>query len=130
MVCNERVNWFSLSRRTGEGRGEGFREWVGAEKGRRTLASLQDAANFQNDYRRSATSGYYLSTLRVDRSAVLPSHLALLPSPFPYPTAMPSRNSMLLFVFFSLFNINSIASTGGTPVRARRRITTLLYSSG
>ncbi|SRR6266446_3463922 len=47
-----------------------------------------------------------------------------------YPTLIESRNSMLLPVFFSLFRTSSIASTGGTPVRARRRITTLLYSSG
>jgi hypothetical protein len=45
-------------------------------------------------------------------------------------TVMLRRNSMLLPVFFSLFSINSMASTGGTPVSARRRITTLLYSSG
>src|ERR1043166_5391146 len=46
------------------------------------------------------------------------------------PTAMLRRNSMLLPVFLSLFSISSIASTGGTPVSARRRMTTLLYSSG
>ena len=46
------------------------------------------------------------------------------------PTLMLSRNSMLLPVFLSLFSISSIASTGGTPVSARRRMTTLLYSSG
>jgi hypothetical protein len=49
---------------------------------------------------------------------------------WPYPTAMPSRNSMLLRVFFNLPSSNSMASTGGTPVSARRRMTTLLYSSG
>lgn len=48
----------------------------------------------------------------------------------PYPKPIPSRNSMLCRVFFSLFNINSIASTGGTPVKARRSRTTRLYSSG
>ena len=47
-----------------------------------------------------------------------------------YPVAMPSRNMMLLCVFLSLFKSSSIASTGGTPVSARRRMTTLLYSSG
>lgn len=47
-----------------------------------------------------------------------------------YPTAIPRRNSMLLRVFLSLPRSNSMASTGGTPVRARRRMTTLLYSSG
>ncbi len=46
------------------------------------------------------------------------------------PTAMPRRNSMLLPVFLSLPSSSSMASTGGTPVRARRRMTTLLYSSG
>ena len=46
------------------------------------------------------------------------------------PTLMLSRNSMLLPVFLSLFSTSSIASTGGTPVSARRRMTTLLYSSG
>src|ERR1017187_958210 len=48
----------------------------------------------------------------------------------PQSTLMLSRNSMLLPVFLSLFSTNSIASTGGTPVRARRRMTTFLYSSG
>ncbi len=47
-----------------------------------------------------------------------------------YPADTPSRNSILLRVFLSLPSSNSIASTGGTPVRARRRMTTLLYSSG
>jgi hypothetical protein len=45
-------------------------------------------------------------------------------------TAMPRRNSMLLRVFFNLPSNSSIASTGGTPVSARRNMTTLLYSSG
>lgn len=40
------------------------------------------------------------------------------------PMFMVSRNSMLDRVFFSLFNSSSIASTGGTPVNARRNITT------
>jgi hypothetical protein len=46
------------------------------------------------------------------------------------PMLIESRNSMLFPVFLSLFNINSIASTGGTPVKARRNMTTRLYSSG
>lgn len=46
------------------------------------------------------------------------------------PTLMDRRNSMLLPVFLSLFKTNSMASTGGTPVKARRKMTTLLYSSG
>jgi hypothetical protein len=45
-------------------------------------------------------------------------------------TPMLKRNSILLRVFLSLLSTNSIASTGGTPVKARRRMTTLLYSSG
>jgi hypothetical protein len=45
-------------------------------------------------------------------------------------TAMPRRNSILLRVFLSFPSNSSIASTGGTPVSARRRMTTLLYSSG
>ncbi len=45
-------------------------------------------------------------------------------------TLMPSRNSMLLLVFLSFPSSNSIASTGGTPVSARRSSTTRLYSSG
>ena len=45
-------------------------------------------------------------------------------------TSIPRRNSMLLLVFLSLLNIRSIASTGGTPVNARRRRTTRLPSSG
>ncbi len=44
--------------------------------------------------------------------------------------ATESRNMMLLCVFFSLFSISSIASTGGTPVKARRSMTTRLHSSG
>src|SRR5580765_3720089 len=47
-----------------------------------------------------------------------------------YATPMLNRNSILLLVFLSLLSTNSIASTGGTPVSARRRMTTLLYSSG
>lgn len=47
-----------------------------------------------------------------------------------HPTAILSRNSILLLFFFSLFNISSMASTGGTPVSARRKMTTRLYSSG
>ena len=46
------------------------------------------------------------------------------------PIAIDSRNSMLLLVFFNLLSSSSIASTGGTPVNARRRITTRLHSSG
>ncbi|SRR6266566_153514 len=46
----------------------------------------------------------------------------------PVPTE--SRNMMLLCVFFSLFSISSMASTGGTPVKARRSMTTRLHSSG
>ena len=45
-------------------------------------------------------------------------------------TDMLNRNSILVFVFFSLPRTSSIASTGGTPVSARRRMTTRLYSSG
>ena len=44
--------------------------------------------------------------------------------------AMPSRNSMLLLVFFNLPSSSSIASTGGTPVSARRSSTMRLSSSG
>jgi len=47
-----------------------------------------------------------------------------------YPKLIPSKNMMLLWVFLSLPSSSSIASTGGTPVRARRRRTTLVYSSG
>jgi len=47
-----------------------------------------------------------------------------------WPISIVSRNSMLLRVFFSLFSISSIASTGGTPVSARRSMTTRPYSSG
>ena len=45
-------------------------------------------------------------------------------------TVMPSRNSMLVLVFLSLPKSSSIASTGGTPVSARRSRTILLSSSG
>lgn len=43
---------------------------------------------------------------------------------------MLSRNSMLLRVFLSLPSSSSMASTGGTPVSARRSITTRFSSSG
>src|SRR6266511_6007436 len=46
------------------------------------------------------------------------------------PVLTESRNMMLLCVFFSLFSISSMASTGGTPVKARRSMTTRLHSSG
>ena len=46
------------------------------------------------------------------------------------PAVTPSRNSILFFVFLSLFNTSSIASTGGTPVSARRSMTTFAYSCG
>ena len=45
-------------------------------------------------------------------------------------TVMLSRNSMLVLVFLSLPKSSSIASTGGTPVSARRSRTILLSSSG
>ncbi len=47
-----------------------------------------------------------------------------------HPMPIDSRNSMLLLFFFNLLSSSSIASTGGTPVNARRRITTRLHSSG
>lgn len=43
---------------------------------------------------------------------------------------MLSRNMMLFGVFRSLPSSNSIASTGGTPTRARRSTAMRWYSSG
>ena len=49
---------------------------------------------------------------------------------FNQPIPMERRNSMLCLVRLSLLSNSSIASTGGTPVKARRSSTTRLYSSG
>ena len=45
-------------------------------------------------------------------------------------TLIPRRNSMFVLVFLSLPSTSSIASTGGTPVSARRRMTTRSCSCG
>ena len=52
------------------------------------------------------------------------------PRGYTLPPPMESRNMMLFGVFLSLPSSRSIASTGGTPVSARRSTVMRLYSSG